>query len=182
MKKILVFAMIAMVAGFASAQTLSFFGNSAIYNVDNTTWYNASANWGTGGAFDVVNFGLVATLTLGGNCETWWDDNASHPGTTVEMGYQVDAQPSDAVSLPHLSFGSNNDKFENMTGEDVIATSGVGGGAHTVSVWFHANDGVTDFYDNNSSANYTADFQTIPEPATMSLLGLGAVALLRKRN
>ena len=183
MKKILLIAAIAMIAGMASAQSVSWIGNSAVYDVDNATWYNASANWAAT-SFDIADFSLVSTLTLGGNCETWWTDSASHSGaTTVLMNYQVDALAADSVSLPFLSYTPNNDKWENMTGEDVIATSGVGGGSHTVAVWFSANDGVTTVYDNNASANHTANFQTaIPEPATMSLLGLGALAMVLRRK
>jgi len=184
MKKVLVFLAIALIAGIASAQTLSWMGNSAVYNADNTTWYNGSATWASTD-FDSTDFGLVSTLTLGGNVETYWDDNASHTATTVTMEYQVDSTSQANVSLPWLSFASNNDKWENMTGTDVIAASGVGSGSHTIDVWFQAAaSGQTTIYDNNSGNNFVASFQTaaVPEPATMSLLGLGALAMVLRRK
>ncbi|MDD2239341.1 MAG: PEP-CTERM sorting domain-containing protein [Kiritimatiellae bacterium] len=181
MKKLIIFAVVAMVASFASAQTLTWIGDSAVYHVEETTWYNASANWATP-AFDGADFGLVSSLTLGANAYTYWDDAASHTGTSVEMGWLVDSGTAQGLSLPHLEVSGNNDKWEDMTGVNVA--SGVDAGTHTVAVWFHANDGgTTDVYDNNASANYVADFETaIPEPATMSLLGLGALAMVLRRK
>ena len=185
MKKFLMFALVAMVAGFASAQTLTWIGNSAIYVVEEDAWYNASANWAAS-AFEAHDFGTLASwsLTLGGNAETYWDDNASHTGTDVNLNYQVDATGWNVIDLPWLSFSSNNDKWENMTGVNVVAASGVGAGDHTIAVYFSAFDGgSTTVYDSNSSANYNAEFSTaIPEPATMSLLGLGALAMVLRRK
>ena len=185
MKKLMVFALVAMVAGFASAQAVSWIGNSAIYVVEEDAWYNASATWAAS-AFDTHDFGIVASLTLGGNAETWWDDNASHTSTDVNLNYQVDALAWEAIDLPWLSYTPNNDKWEDMTGEDVIATTGVGAGTHSLAVYFSASDGVNMAYDSNSSANYVASFETaaapIPEPATMSLLGLGALAMVLRRK
>ena len=188
MKKLLIFAVIAMVAGAAMAQTLSFVGNSYVYNDEMDTWYRASGPADGGWAnlsptmFDAMNFGIVNSLTLGGQAQTWWDDSATHPTTLVQMGYNVDGLGDNLITLPWTSYASNNDKWENMTGVDVVATTGVGGGSHTVTTWFQAGSPASQ-WDNNGGLNYTADFQTpIPEPATMSLLGLGALAIVLRRK
>jgi len=191
MKKVLVFLAIVMIASFVGAQTLTWMGDSYAYSVDNDEWYRGSGPANGGWAnlsltiFDDMDFGIVSTLNLGGQVMTYWDDNATHPSTTVTMEYQVDATPQSNLALGWNSFASNNDKWEDMTGVDVIAASGVGAGSHTVAIWFQAAEaGQTTIFDNNGGANFVADFQTaaVPEPATMTLLGLGALAMVLRRK
>lgn len=185
MKKFLMFALVAMIAGMASAQTLTWIGNSAVYVLDEDTWYNGGATWGAGGAFDTHDFGTLSSwsLTLGGQAQTYVDDNGSHPTMTVTMGYGVDATYWDGVTLNWLSYGSNNDTWENMVGEDIVAAAGTGVGTHTIDIYYSATDGSTTVYDNNGGGNYHATYtQAIPEPATMSLLGLGALAMVLRRK
>ena len=188
MKKFLVFALIALVAGMASAQTLTGIGVSYIYDVDSDVWYQASGTgaWATGGAFNSADFGVVSSLTLGGQAQTWVGGS---PNTSVTLFWEVfegaTSQGTGDMSLGWLNnTGENgNSTWENIVGENVAA--GLDAGSYTVATWFNAvQEGGATVWDSNSSANYIADFEvsSIPEPATMSLLGLGALAMVLRRK
>lgn len=193
MKKLLVFAVIAMVAASAMAQTLQGIANSYIYDVANDVWYQGSGSgvWATGGAFQSHDFGIIESLTLGGQAATW---QGGSPNTVATMFWEVfDGEVSQSNGNMNMSWINNtggeygtDSTWENVTGQNVAA--GLAPETeYTVAVWFNAvQDGTTTVWDSNSDKNYVASFETaaapIPEPATMSLLGLGALAMVLRRK
>jgi len=191
MKKLLVFALVAMVAASAMAQTLEGIANSYIYDVANNVWYQGSGSggWATGGAFQSHDFGIIESLTLGGQAATW---QGGSPNTTATMFWEVfDGEVSQSSGSMNMSWINNtggtfgkDSTWENVTGQNVAA--GLAPETeYTVAVWFNAvQDGTTTVWDSNGGNNYVASFETtaIPEPATMSLLGLGALAMVLRRK
>ncbi len=179
MRKVLALcAAFALMAGVATAQQPEWIGNSAVYHVEGDEWYNASATWADED-FDAWDFGVVSTLTLGGEAQTF----EAFFGTSVFMGW---ATPVDSGELPLSWFQNlnNNDWWQNQTGVDV--TVGAPVGVHEVDVWFIAqrdeSQGGDRIFDSNSDANYVATFEIVPEPSTLLLGAMGLVGLLIARR
>lgn len=188
MKKLAVFAVAGLMAACVFGQGANWIGNSFITaskDGGDLAWYRASGG-GENPLFEGQNFGLVTSLVLGGQIQSFGDqDGASNPAF---MNWQVDAGSWSQVTLNWFQFADNNNWFENTAGGNVAA--GVSAGNHNLAIYFSKPTTDTtaptyfegNIYDSANSANYNATFQTIPEPATMSLLGLGALAMVLRRK
>jgi len=206
MKKLLAFALVAMMAGVS-------FGAWGFYDADRS-WVvlddgDGAAGyslWDSGaGTFQGADLGTfdltMDSFTLTG-IDTKTFKNGASDVTGVEYFYTIytGARPGTPVftSLGGgflQDYGSGNQQW-GATGLTVDLLAGLSAGtSYTLEIYgmITGNDDGNpqnnyNQYDNNNNApaNYTATFDTapaaIPEPATMSLLGLGALAMVLRRK
>ena len=195
MKKFAILAIAALVAGSAFAQGI---GGGGIYV--NGDWYRSSdlqslyetdpsswggvGSWMTGGAF--TDLGTLTALSLGGQAQSYSEGDSA----SAQLSYSID---NGTATYIDLSYAGKNDNTGNTVWQPggagdafaptTIDISGLSAGNHTLAVQYvlHATDG-NDYTDSVSTATFNIAATQVPEPATMSLLGLGALALVLRRK
>ena len=179
MKKLAVLAVAALVSASAFASA-SWVGDS--YIIINGAWYNASGEGNP--AFSDISvwgdsFTLSGTLNIHDENSADWgqgDWDAMHYAWDIDQGENwVD------INMQYVGGGYGqyqNDMRAQATVTTVDISSWAVGESHQLSIYFGPVDGQYDG-GNNFTATVT---KTIPEPATMSLLGLGALAMVIRRK
>lgn len=167
--------MLLLIAGVNQASAGADWIGDSYINV-NGSWYTASGPSGdwTSGAFNNYNFGIVTSLTIGGQIQVH-DSGNEHwsNGSTCPMQYKIDGDNSDTegwIELTLYKYGDNGNNMMYQSGGSDFTTisielSGLTPGVHTLRIFFGPLD---NNYDSNYSNNYVATFTVLPGAQTIS--------------
>lgn len=166
---------------FDATGAVAFNSNARVDQAGNGSATGMRVRAGTGAATLDSAMQLVAlsatsvTMTYDVNL----DDNSAY---TLLIQYSDSADFSSAITLATLtSDGTNNGGF--MTGESVTVTDGVGGVTFTDDAYFMIiRDGAGANSSFHTFDNIVITAETIPEPSSGALLGLGGLALILRRR
>jgi len=191
-----------LVVALITAASSASFGAWGLYNLDRS--YIGFANsltpgsddysvWnGSAGSFQGASFGTFATgntLTLSYyNVKTYKDGISDVTGGTFYWRVYTAGSPSGTFNSIALNWeadlGGGNQRW-GLSGNTTNLLAGLsfntGLKNYTLEIYAQmngTNPGGSVFDNNNSNpTNYTASLSTVPEPGTIGLIGLGALAI-----
>ncbi|MBN1393337.1 MAG: PEP-CTERM sorting domain-containing protein [Sedimentisphaerales bacterium] len=106
-------------------------------------------------------------------------------GSQFLWGYQAKNNPNCGWWEPGLEWWSKPDKQNHCISEDHLVTYFIEGASSTEAVWLIFMEDLR-FYDcppsDRDYNDFVVEIRAIPEPASLLLLGFGALTLLRKRK
>jgi hypothetical protein len=203
MKKTLITLITLLTVSVAANADSGIFGTSVVINNNGTTTLYEATLLGdsrhtptgysgtTTSGFTGLNLGTYDTttsdnLTLNGGGMLTYKNNGSDI-TGAHLYYKIDnGNYSSAIALGfNENLGGGGDQRWHTQDSSFNLLDGLSNGAHTVSVYFDAtHDGGT-HYENNGSADFTANFTVVPEPNTYALIagmfGLAYIVLKRRQ-
>jgi hypothetical protein len=103
-------------------------------------------------------------------------------GQQFLWGYQAKGNPRCGWWEPGLEWWSRPESQHHCVGEDHMVTYFMEGVSSTQTVWTIFMEDLRLYESDKDYNDFVVEIRAVPEPASILLLGLGALALLRKRN
>lgn len=132
------------------------------------------------------NYDNGVTFHIESPSDYWHLDLAAPYEATLVPGFYDNAArfPFQEIDQPGLSFSGNHRGNNKNSGHFTVleAVYGAGGTVESFAVDFSQYGEENPLWWINGQVRYNSDVPYIPEPSTVLLMGLGGLALLRKRR
>lgn len=138
-----------------------------------TVTLDVTASWNTVGTDGVTEYGWTPSVGLLINADGYWNapvwaDGQLINGQTVSVTLQLDAAAMAAVLAGASGWGSNLGIMASTAGDEYSEPDPI--------------TGETTLLYDGGAIMHIDNVQIVPEPATLSMLGLGALALIRRKR
>lgn len=143
-----------------------------------TVWYDAGSTGQEAGAFDGLDLGTINSLTLGGQIQSYGDDDGET--NPAFLNYAIDGGDVMQIELSWFHYENDNNWFQGDATVDL--SSYADGESHSINVYFSKPSGDAaayegNLYESNDDHDYTATFkvpftetQTTPAPVPYAWL------------